>query len=59
MGGTKMTNEELPEYDQEEAIQFIQNKLSRTTSTGLGDEIIKRILDAEEDYMRSKGIIED
>ena len=51
--------EELPVHDQQEAIQFIQNKLLRTTSVGLSDGTIKQILDAEEDYMRSKGIIED
>lgn len=52
-------HEQLPEYDQDEAVEFIQSKLLRTSNVGLSDGTIELILDAEEDYMRSKGIIED
>ena len=55
----EVDTQELPVHDQQEAIQFIQNKLLRTTSVGLSDGTIKQILDADEDYMRSKGIIEE
>lgn len=43
-------------YDQDEAIEFIKDDC-RTSI--LSESAIKRVLDVEEEYMRSKGIIED
>lgn len=43
-------------YDQEEAIEFI--KQDRRTSV-LSESAIRRVLDVDEDYMQSKGIIDD
>lgn len=51
-------------YDQDEAIEFIQNEIFNSPHLYLldkkySDETLRFILNAEEDYMRSKGIIED
>ena len=44
-----MTDE--PIYYVEEAVSFIHNK------TGIDEQLIRDVLDAEEDYMRSIGLI--
>lgn len=49
-------HEQLPEYDQDEAVEFIKQDC-RTSI--LSESAIRKVLDVEEDYMRSKGIIED
>lgn len=43
-------------YSQEDAIDFIANKLDMSADR---NGLIKDILEAEEEYMRSIGIIED
>lgn len=48
-----------PEYDQDRAVKFIQLQLLRTSSVGLSDNTVHDVLDAELDYMRSIGIVED
>lgn len=54
-------HEELPEYDQDEAVEFIVKAIAadypHLETMNAGD--IRQILDIEEDYMRSKGIIEE
>lgn len=49
-------NEEELIYDQDEAVEFIKQDC-RTSI--LSESAIRKVLDVEEDYMRSKGIIED
>lgn len=46
-------------YDQEEAIDFIENKLLENEYLTVDRLFVFHVLDAEEDYMRSKGIIEE
>lgn len=46
-------------YDQDEAIEFIQKALKGMNKQYINRGFLVAVLDAEEDYMRSKGIIED
>lgn len=47
-------------HDQDEVVEFIKEALvGKVTMLDEQEDIIVAILNAEEDYMRSKGIIED
>lgn len=46
---------EIPEYSQRESIKFIMSEMG----DNVYPKFVKTILDLDEDYMRSKGIIED
>lgn len=46
-------------YDQDEAVNFIQKRFASSGQSEVTKEVIRKLLDADEDYMRSKGIIED
>lgn len=46
-------------YDTEVAIEFIQTKFKEEGLTEVTKEVISKMIDYEEDYMRSVGIIKD
>jgi hypothetical protein len=46
-------------YNQEDAIDFIRLKLKKEHEAEITEGLIRAILELEEDYMRSVGIIED
>lgn len=46
-------------YDVNEAVDFIQKKLKLNRNVEATKGAIKEILEADEDYMRTKGIIEN
>ena len=52
---TVLHAKEIPEYSQRESIKFIMSEMG----DNVYPKFVKTILDLDEDYMRSKGIIED
>ena len=46
-------------YDQDDAIDYIRKNLSEDYEAEITKGLLRTILDFEEDYMRSVGIIED
>ena len=53
-----MTKEDLI-YDQEDAMDYIRKNLREDHEAEITEGLLRAILDLEEDYMRSIGIIED
>lgn len=46
-------------YDQEEAAAFIKSKFEQDGMQEVTSGVIRQLLDADEEYMRTKGIIEE
>lgn len=46
-------------YDQEDAIDFIRLRLKKDHEAEITEGLLRAILELEEDYMRSVGIIEN
>lgn len=46
-------------YNQEDAIDFIRLRLKKEHEAEITEGLLRAILELEEDYMRSVGIIED